>query len=109
MEMAYIQAENLKHKRTFTKTLIVLAPFVTALYELFAPLWFQLNSYNWWYILLYPGFLTLTCALIEQRDNGKLKISCRCFIACFAEQSLESKKLGVAGIYPVWGISFSWR
>ena len=27
MEMAYIQAENLKHKRTFTKTLIVLAPF----------------------------------------------------------------------------------
>ena len=25
MEMAYIQAENLKHKRTFTKTLIVLA------------------------------------------------------------------------------------
>lgn len=72
MEMAYIQAENLKHKRTFTKTLIVLAPFVTALMNFFAPLWFQLNSYNWWYILLYPGFLTLTCALIEQRDNGKL-------------------------------------
>lgn len=90
MEMAYIQAENLKHKRTFTKTLIVLAPFVTALMNFFAPLWFQLNSYNWWYILLYPGFLTLTCALIEQRDNGT-KISCRCFIACFAEQSLESK------------------
>ena len=50
MEMAYIQAENLKHKRTFTKTLIVLAPFVTALMNFFAPLWFQLNSYNWWYI-----------------------------------------------------------
>lgn len=46
MEMAYIQAENLKHKRTFTKTLIVLAPFVTALMNFFAPLWFQLNSYN---------------------------------------------------------------
>lgn len=56
MEMAYIQAENLKHKRTFTKTLIVLAPFVTALMNFFAPLWFQLNSYNWWYILLYPGY-----------------------------------------------------
>ena len=37
MEMAYIQAENLKHKRTFTKTLIVLAPFVTALMNFFAP------------------------------------------------------------------------
>ena len=46
MEMAYIQAENLKHKRTFTKTLIVLAPFVTALMNFFAPLWFQLNSYR---------------------------------------------------------------
>ena len=57
MEMAYIQAENLKHKRTFTKTLIVLAPFITALMNFFAPLWFQLNSYNWWYILLYPGSL----------------------------------------------------
>ena len=44
MEMAYIQAENLKHKRTFTKTLIVLAPFVTALMNFFAPLWFQLLS-----------------------------------------------------------------
>ena len=73
MEMRYIQAENLKHKRTFTKTLLVLAPFVTALMNFFAPLWFQLNSYNWWYILLYHGFLTLTCALVEQRDNGKLK------------------------------------
>ncbi len=31
MEMAYIQAENLKHKENFHKTLIVLAPFVTAL------------------------------------------------------------------------------
>ena len=44
MEMAYIQAENLKHKRTFTKTLMVLAPFVTALMNFFAPLWFQLKS-----------------------------------------------------------------
>ena len=44
MKMAYIQAENLKHKRTFTKTLIVLAPFVTALMNFFCPSWFQLNS-----------------------------------------------------------------
>ena len=29
MEMAYIQAENLKHKRTFTKTLIVLVGVAT--------------------------------------------------------------------------------
>lgn len=37
MEMAYIQAENLKHKRTFTKTLIVLAPVCNCACELFCP------------------------------------------------------------------------
>ena len=71
--MNYLQAENLKHKRTFAKKLLLLAPIITALMNIFAPIWFQLNSYNWWYILLYPGFLTLLCALVEQRDNGKLK------------------------------------
>ena len=71
--MNYLQAEHLKNKRTFAKKLIVLAPVVTVLMNIFAPLWFQLNSYNWWYILLYPGFLTLVCAMLEQRDNGKLK------------------------------------
>ena len=97
MEMAYIQAENLKHKRTFTKTLIVLAPFVTALMNFFAPLWFQLNSYNWWYILLYPGFLTLTCALIEQRDNGKLKYRAVASLPV-SQNKVWKAKIGVAGI-----------
>ena len=102
MEMAYIQAENLKHKRTFTKTLIVLAPFVTALMNFFVPLWFQLNSYNWWYILLYPGFLTLTCALIEQRDNGKLKYRAVASLPV-SQNKVWKAKIGVAGIYSCVG------
>ena len=100
--MAYIQSENLKHKRTFTKTLIVLAPFVTALMNFFAPLWFQLNSYNWWYILLYPGFLTLTCALIEQRDNGKLKYRAVASLPV-SQNKVWKAKIGVAGIYSCVG------
>ena len=72
MEMAYIQAENLKHKRTFTKTLIVLAPFVTALMNFFAPLWFQLNSYNWWYILLYPGLITVASDPTSPRSGSAI-------------------------------------
>ena len=71
--MNYLQAEHLKHKRTFSKKLIVLAPVITALMSILGPLWYQINSYNWWYILLGPAFLTLVCALLEQRDNGKLK------------------------------------
>lgn len=36
-------------------------------------MWYQQNSYNWWYVLLYPSYLTLLSILIIQRDNGKLK------------------------------------
>ena len=83
MEMAYIQAENLKHKRTFTKTLIVLAPFVTALMNFFAPLWFQLNSYNWWY-------------------NGKLKYRAVASLPV-SQNKVWKAKIGVAGIYSCVG------
>lgn len=68
MEIVYIQAENLKHKRSFTRILIVLAPLLTVLMSFFNPFWFLPNSYNWWYILIYPGFLTLICALIILLD-----------------------------------------
>ena len=71
--MRYLKSENLKHKRTFTRTLIPLAPVMTVLMTLLAPMWFQVNAFNWWYVFLCPGFLTLLCALIEQRDGGKKK------------------------------------
>lgn len=100
--MNYLQAENLKQKRTFAKKLMVLAPVITALMNIFAPLWFQLNSYNWWYILLYPGFLTLVCALSEQRDNGKLKYRA-VFTLPVDLKKVWKAKVGVAGIYVSWG------
>ena len=71
--MNYLQAENLKHKRSFARKLILLAPVVTVLMTCLAPLWFQVNAFNWWYVLLYPGFLTLLCVLIEHKDSGKKK------------------------------------
>lgn len=96
--MGYLQAENMKQKRTFAKKLMVLAPVITALINIFAPLWYQINSYNWWYILLYPGFLTLVCALIEQRDNGKLKYRA-VFTLPVNLNKVWKAKIGVAGIY----------
>lgn len=69
----YISAEILKQKHTFTKKMVWLAPAVTLLLSILAPLWFQQNSYNWWYIMLYPGFLTLLCIFVNQKDGGKLK------------------------------------
>lgn len=69
----YISSEWLKHKRTFATKLVILAPVLTLLLNAFTPMWYQQNSFNWWYILLFPGFLTLLCTMCEQRDGGKLK------------------------------------
>ena len=99
---AFIQAENLKHRRTFTRKLVLLAPLVTLLLNVLAPLWFQQNSYNWWYVLLYPGFLTLICALIEQRDSGKLKYRA-VFPLPVSMKNIWLAKIGVAGIYACLG------
>ena len=100
--MNYLQAENLKHKRTFAQKLIVLAPIITALMNILGPLWYQINSYNWWYILLYPGFLTLTCALLEQRDNSKLKYRAIFTLPCDLKKAWGAK-IGIAGFYVILG------
>lgn len=34
---------------------------------------FQSASYNWWYIMLLPGALTLMCSGVIQKDGKKLK------------------------------------
>lgn len=53
--------------------ILILAPVITLLMNVFAPMWYQQNSFNWWYILLFPGCLTLLCTICEQRDGGKMK------------------------------------
>ncbi len=71
----YIAAEHLKLKRTFTKKLVWLAPIVTLLLciGLMGGHMFQSASYNWWYIMLLPGALTLMCSGVIQKDGKKLK------------------------------------
>lgn len=70
--LSYIHAELLKQKRTFDKKLVIIGPLIILLLCLLAPPWFQQNSHNWWYGFLYPGCLTLICAMVLQRDRGKL-------------------------------------
>lgn len=69
----YISSEHLKQRHTFTRKMVWIAPVVTLLISILSPIWYQQNSYNWWYILLYPGFLTLVCILVNQKDGGNLK------------------------------------
>lgn len=69
----YFKAENLKLKRTFARKLILLAPLATLfLTWSLAAIWFQVNAFNWWYILLMPGFIALVSALSDQIETKKL-------------------------------------
>ncbi|GFR37284.1 lantibiotic ABC transporter permease [Insulibacter thermoxylanivorax] len=72
--LVYIRAEYLKIRRTFTKQLFWLAPLLTMFmsFALMGGQYFQTGTYNWWYILMLPGALTLICAGIMMRDKRKL-------------------------------------
>ena len=63
-------AESIKLKRTFAKSLLWLAPFVTmALCILLGSgSYLQGATYNWWYTMLLPGALSLFCALVLRKD-----------------------------------------
>ncbi|HEY8363054.1 MAG TPA: lantibiotic immunity ABC transporter MutE/EpiE family permease subunit [Tissierellaceae bacterium] len=68
----YLKTENLKCKRTFTKKIIILSPIITLLIALLSPLWFEVNGYNFWYVLMLPGTITLLAILINQKEEKKL-------------------------------------
>lgn len=70
--LEYIKAENLKCKRTFAKKLIVIAPLFMVLLAVISGMYFVQNGYNWWYVMILPGFISLITALINQYEEKKL-------------------------------------
>ena len=66
----YFKAEKMKYRHTFLWKLTVLMPAVSAL--LSAQLthnYFAMDGYNWWYILMMPGFLAVACGQIGGKDR----------------------------------------
>ncbi len=69
----YLKAENLKLKRTFTKKLILLMPLATLLLTwVLSFQWYQINAFNWWYVLMMPGYIALITTLSNQKEANKL-------------------------------------
>ena len=69
----YILAENLKHKGTFLKKLVVLMPISLILLSLFLmPSYFTTNSYNWWYVIIMPATFALIPAMMHRKESRKL-------------------------------------
>ena len=68
----YFLAEKLKYRHTFLKGLVILMPLVSV----FLSAWlthdyFTVDSYNWWYIGLYPGLIGILCGIIGGKDKKK--------------------------------------
>lgn len=60
----------MKWRRTFVPKLLWITPLFTMLLcaVLMGGRFFQTGAYNWWYTMLLPGALTLTCSLALQKD-----------------------------------------
>lgn len=71
--ISYILAENLKHKGTFLKKLLVIMPMNLILLSLFLmPSYFTINSYNWWYVIIMPATFALIPAMMDRKESRKL-------------------------------------
>ena len=71
--ISYILAENLKHKGTFLKKLLVIMPMTLILLSLFLmPSYFTTNSYNWWYVIIMPATFALIPAMMDRKESRKL-------------------------------------
>ena len=71
--ISYILAENLKHKGTFLKKLLVLMPISLILLSLFLmPSYFTTNAYNWWYVIIMPATFALIPAMMHRKESRKL-------------------------------------
>lgn len=69
----YILAEHLKHKHTFLKTFVVIMPLIPVVMAfVLMPLYFSVNAYNWWYVILLPATFALVPAMVHRRDERKL-------------------------------------
>ncbi|MGT2894056.1 lantibiotic immunity ABC transporter MutE/EpiE family permease subunit [Streptococcus downei] len=70
--LGIFQAERLKLKRTMAKKLLFLAPILVIIHGLMVPQYLITDAYNWWYIIILPGLLTLFTALVNIYEEKKL-------------------------------------
>ncbi|GAB7231318.1 lantibiotic immunity ABC transporter MutE/EpiE family permease subunit [Facklamia hominis] len=69
----YILAENLKHKHSFLKQLLIIMPISLILLSFFLmPSYFTANSYNWWYVIIMPATFALIPAMMDRKESRKL-------------------------------------
>ena len=64
------RAERMKYRRTSIKGMTVGMPLVTVVLAAWLThVYFAVDSYNWWYIGILPGFLTLYCCMSQEKEK----------------------------------------
>ena len=94
----YLEAENLKCKGTFAQKLVVIAPVVMLFLALISGRYFVENGYNWWYTLIFPGFITLLSALVNQYEEKKLSYRA-VFVLPVDLKRIWISKVSLIGVY----------
>lgn len=78
----YFSAERLKYRHTSIKAVTVAMPLATVILAAgLTHVFFAVDSYNWWYVGMYPGYLGILCGIIGGKDKKKknhtiLPLSC---------------------------------
>ncbi len=99
--LEYIKAENLKCKRTFAKKLIVTAPLFMVLLAVITGRYFVQNGYNWWYVMILPGLISLMTALVNQYEDKKLHYRTVFALPVSLRKTWVSKALLISGYVAV--------
>lgn len=67
----YLVSENMKIRHTFVKKLVFIAPIMVIILSGFlAANYFQIDIYNWWYTLIFPGAVALESTLLYKVDGS---------------------------------------
>lgn len=67
---AYFQAERMKFRHSVIPKIVVGMPLLCiAASVLMTYSYFTIDSYNWWYMFLYPGTAALLCGSIGMKDK----------------------------------------
>lgn len=66
----YFLAERMKNRHTSTGKLPVFMPMISVILAAWLTGdYFTISSYNWWYMILLPGMLSLVCSAVGNRDK----------------------------------------
>ncbi len=73
---SYFLAEKLKYRHTFMKGMTISMPLISVVLAAWlTQSYFAVDSYNWWYMGLYPGFLGILCGIIGGKDKKKKNLT----------------------------------